>query len=251
MPFSDHEKTDFGFHKIYKVEKNKLIYTIFHSVSKKYDIMNDIASFGLHRIWKYLTVKVSNICYGEHVLDIAGGTGDLTIQLAKKVGKSGKVILADINDAMLHIGRKKIRNLGIINNVSYLLTNAEELPFIDNYFDCIHISFGLRNITDKNIALKSMYRVLKPGGRLIILEFSKPYSLLLSKCYDIYSFYFLPYIGKLITNDFDSYRYLVESIRMHPDQKQLKNIIESNGFQEVSYTNISGGIVAIHKAYKF
>ncbi|MFP3019704.1 MAG: bifunctional demethylmenaquinone methyltransferase/2-methoxy-6-polyprenyl-1,4-benzoquinol methylase UbiE [Arsenophonus sp.] len=243
--------TDFGFRKVLKNEKANMVNAVFHSVAEKYDLMNDLISLGIHRIWKYFTIKRSGALPGQYILDLAGGTGDLTAKFSKIVGEKGKVILADINNSMLKIGREKLRNRGIIGNVNYVQTNAEELPFSDNYFDCISISFGLRNVTDKDKALKSMFRVLKPNGCLLILEFSKPISPLLSKIYNSYSFYILPHIGKMIVNDFDSYLYLVESIRMHPDQEILKSMMELVGFEEVSYINMTGGIVAMHRGYKF
>ncbi|MGP1947553.1 MAG: bifunctional demethylmenaquinone methyltransferase/2-methoxy-6-polyprenyl-1,4-benzoquinol methylase UbiE [Arsenophonus sp. NC-PG7-MAG3] len=245
------ETTDFGFRKVNKDEKGDLVAAVFHSVAPKYDLMNDLISFGIHRIWKRFTIEASGARRGQFILDLACGTGDLTVKFAKIVGEKGEVVLVDINDSMLKMGRKKLRDQGIIGNVNYVQANAEKLPFPDNYFDCISISFGLRNVTDKDEALKSMFRVLKPGGRLLVLEFSKPIFPALIKVYDAYSFNILPRVAQMIVNDADSYRYLVESIRMHPNQDALKKMMRLVGFEQVSYINISGGIVALHKGFKF
>ncbi|PHM73351.1 bifunctional demethylmenaquinone methyltransferase/2-methoxy-6-polyprenyl-1,4-benzoquinol methylase UbiE [Xenorhabdus kozodoii] len=245
------ETTDFGFRTVAKEEKKEMVAEVFHSVAAKYDLMNDLMSFGIHRIWKRFTIEASGVRRGHKVLDLAGGTGDLTAKFSRIVGENGQVILADINDSMLKVGREKLRDIGIIGNVSYVQANAEELPFPDNYFDCITISFGLRNVTDKEKALRSMYRVLKPGGRLLVLEFSKPVLAPLSKIYDAYSFHVLPRVGQLVVKDAESYRYLTESIRMHPDQETLKSMMEEAGFDQVYYTNMTGGIVALHKGFKF
>lgn len=228
-----------------------MVAKVFHSVASKYDLMNDLMSFGIHRVWKRYTIEASGVRRNQRVLDLAGGTGDLTAKFSRLVGENGEVVLADINDSMLKMGREKLRDHGIVGNVSYVQANAEELPFPDDYFDCITISFGLRNVTDKAKALRSMFRVLKPGGRLLVLEFSKPVLDPLSKIYDAYSFHILPRIGQVIVNDADSYRYLTESIRMHPDQETLKGMMEEAGFDQVSYTNMTGGIVALHKGFKF
>ena len=207
-------------------------------------------SFGIHRIWKKITIEYSSVRKGQKVLDLAGGTGDLTAKFSQIVGDDGLVVLADINESMLKVGRDKLRDKGLFNNIEYVQANAEELPFADNYFDCITISFGLRNVTDKQKALQSMWRVLKPGGRLL-LEFSKPQYQILNKAYDLYSFTMLPLMGKIVANDADSYRYLAESIRMHPDQKTLKKMMEDAGFVDVKYHNMTGGIVALHTGFKF
>ena len=245
------ETTDFGFQTVDKDEKQTMVAKVFHSVASKYDLMNDLMSFGIHRVWKRYTIEASGVRRNQRVLDLAGGTGDLTAKFSRLVGENGEVVLADINDSMLKMGREKLRDHGIVGNVSYVQANAEELPFPDDYFDCITISFGLRNVTDKAKALRSMFRVLKPGGRLLVLEFSKPVLDPLSKIYDAYSFHILPKIGQVIVNDAESYRYLTESIRMHPDQETLKGMMEEAGFDQVSYTNMTGGIVALHKGFKF
>ncbi|MTC22449.1 MULTISPECIES: bifunctional demethylmenaquinone methyltransferase/2-methoxy-6-polyprenyl-1,4-benzoquinol methylase UbiE [unclassified Providencia] len=245
------ETIDFGFRTVEKEEKAGLVANVFHSVASKYDLMNDLMSFGIHRIWKRFTIEASGVRRNQRVLDLAGGTGDLTAKFSRFVGEKGEVVLADINDSMLKMGREKLRDLGIVGNVNYVQANAEELPFPDNYFDCITISFGLRNVTDKDKALRSMFRVLKPGGRLLVLEFSKPILEPLNKAYDAYSFHILPRIGQVIVNDPESYRYLAESIRMHPNQETLKGMMENAGFEQVSYDNMTGGIVALHKGFKF
>ncbi|MFO6299775.1 bifunctional demethylmenaquinone methyltransferase/2-methoxy-6-polyprenyl-1,4-benzoquinol methylase UbiE [Rahnella selenatireducens] len=245
------ETTHFGFRTVAKDEKQEMVAEVFHSVAAKYDLMNDLMSFGIHRIWKRFTIDCSGVRQGQRVLDLAGGTGDLTAKFSRLVGEKGEVVLADINDSMLKMGREKLRNLGIVGNVNYVQANAEALPFPDNYFDCITISFGLRNVTEKEKALRSMFRVLKPGGRLLVLEFSKPLLKPLSKAYDTYSFHILPRIGELVAQDAESYRYLAESIRMHPDQETLKGMMADAGFENVTYHNLTGGIVALHRGFKF
>ncbi|AGQ29083.1 Ubiquinone/menaquinone biosynthesis methyltransferase ubiE [Serratia liquefaciens] len=245
------ETTDFGFRTVARDEKQAMVADVFHSVAAKYDVMNDLMSFGIHRIWKRFTIDCSGVRRGQRVLDLAGGTGDLAAKFSRMVGEQGQVVLADINDSMLKMGREKLRDRGIVGNVSYVQANAEALPFPDNYFDCITISFGLRNVTDKDKALRSMFRVLKPGGRLLVLEFSKPLLAPLSKAYDAYSFHVLPKIGELVVKDPESYRYLAESIRMHPDQETLKGMMGAAGFDNVTYFNLTGGIVALHRGFKF
>ena len=244
------EETHFGYKKVKKAEKQAKVADVFTSVAKKYDIMNDLMSFGIHRLWKRYTISLSGVRAGQQVLDIAGGTGDLAKAFSKEVGRNGKVVLSDINAAMLDVGRERLINSGC-NNVEFVLANAETLaPFEDESFDLLTISFGLRNVTDKEAALRSMYRVLKPGGRLLILEFSKPIFEPLSKAYDIYSFTALPLMGKIVANDSESYQYLAESIRMHPDQQTLKNMMEDAGFVNCDYHNLTAGIVAVHRGFK-
>ncbi|UDG81794.1 Ubiquinone/menaquinone biosynthesis C-methyltransferase UbiE [Candidatus Profftia lariciata] len=245
------EMTHFGFKTIATVEKTAKISDLFSNISKKYDLMNDLMSFGIHRLWKRFTIDCSGVYRGQKILDLAGGTGDLSAKFSSLVGEKGEVILTDINHSMLKIGREKLRNLGLVGNVYYVQADAEELPFPDNYFNCIVISFGLRNITNQYQALNSMYRVLKPGGRLLILEFSRPLFKPIKIVYDIYSLYILPHIGSLVAHDYESYRYLAESIRLHPDQETLKYIIEDSGFKNTTYFNLTGGIVALHRGYKF
>ncbi len=251
MKDSQQDTTHFGFKTVAKEDKAELVAEVFHSVAQKYDVMNDVMSLGVHRIWKHFTINCSGVRKGQKVLDLGGGTGDLTAKFSDIVGETGEVVLADINNSMLKVGRAKLRDSGIVGNVSYVQANAEELPFPDDHFDCITISFCLRNVTDKQKALESMFRVLKPGGRLLILEFSKPIFEPLSKIYDAYSFHLLPKMGEIIANDSESYRYLAESIRMHPAQETLKSMMEMAGFEFTQYYNLTGGIVALHRGYKF
>ncbi len=242
--------THFGYENVRVEEKAKRVAGVFHSVAAKYDVMNDLMSAGVHRIWKRFTIELSSVRKGDSVLDIAGGTGDLTRQFSSLVGPEGRVVLADINDSMLNVGRDKLTDLGVAGNVEYVQADAQYLPFPDNTFDCITIAFGLRNVTDKALALRSMLRVLKPGGRLLVLEFSKPTNPIVEKLYDRYSFSLLPFMGKLVANDADSYRYLAESIRMHPDQDTLKQMMIDAGFEQCRYYNMTGGVVAVHKGSK-
>lgn len=244
------QTTHFGYQTVNAEEKEGKVAEVFHSVAAKYDIMNDLMSMGIHRLWKRFTMEFTGARRGNHILDIAGGTGDLTMKFSDLVGPEGKVVLADINDSMLKVGRDRLIDRGYSGNIEYVQANAEALPFEDNSFDVVTMAFGLRNVTDKDQALREFNRVLKPGGRLLVLEFSKTKSPLLSKIYDTYSFTALPFMGKLITNDADSYRYLAESIRMHPDQETLKGMFEDAGFANVSYHNMTGGIVALHKGIK-
>lgn len=248
----DKSTIDFGYETIPATEKQGRVGAVFTSVAQKYDLMNDVMSLGVHHLWKRFTLELCGLRPGHKVLDLAGGTGDLALKQAQMVGESGQVILADINAAMLQQGRDRTIDKGFINRVEAVQCNAEILPFADNQFDCITIAFGLRNVTDKARALASMQRVLKPGGRLCVLEFSKPVYTPLEKVYDFYSFNLLPRMGELIAGDRDSYQYLAESIRMHPDQSTLKQLIlEQGGFDEVDIHNLSGGIVALHRAFKY
>ncbi|AZZ99854.1 bifunctional demethylmenaquinone methyltransferase/2-methoxy-6-polyprenyl-1,4-benzoquinol methylase UbiE [Pseudoalteromonas sp. R3] len=251
MKEANRDTTHFGYKTVATQEKASMVADVFHSVAAKYDVMNDLMSFGIHRLWKRQTIACSGVRQGHRVLDLAGGTGDLTAKFSELVGESGQVILGDINDSMLRVGRDKLRDLGRVGNIEYVQMNAEALPFPDNSLDVITIAFGLRNVTDKDKALRSMYRVLKPGGRLLVLEFSKTDNEALSKLYDFYSFNILPTMGKLVANDSESYRYLAESIRMHPDQETLKSMMEEAGFEQASYQNLTGGIVALHRGFKF
>lgn len=244
-------KTHFGFTEVDWNDKSRRVADVFRSVAPKYDLMNDLMSFGLHRLWKRFTISQSGVRTGQKVLDIAGGTGDLTKEFAKKVGAEGSVVLADINESMLQQGRERLTDLGIVGNIKYVQADAENLPFPDNYFDCITIAFGLRNVTDKMAAMRSMYRVLKPGGKLLILEFSKPVLPLLQTFYDKYSFHVIPKLGAWICGDADSYQYLVESIRMHPDQESLKLMLQECEFEDVEFHNLTGGVVALHKGFKY
>lgn len=248
---SNENKTHFGYAEVDVSKKAERVANVFHSVAEKYDVMNDLMSLGIHRLWKKFAIDLLSVHKGHVVLDIAGGTGDLTAKISEKIGKTGKVILSDINSSMLAMGRDRMINQGLFGNIEFAQINAEILPFEDNTFDRLIIGFGLRNVTDKDAALRSMFRVLKPGGRALILEFSKPTLPGLKPIYDAYSFKILPWLGKKILNDEDSYRYLAESIRMHPDQKTLKNMMETAGFENCDYHNLSGGIVAVHRGFKF
>ncbi|MFT3741981.1 MAG: bifunctional demethylmenaquinone methyltransferase/2-methoxy-6-polyprenyl-1,4-benzoquinol methylase UbiE [Gammaproteobacteria bacterium] len=242
--------TDFGFQQVSLSEKTEKVTAVFHSVAEKYDLMNDLMSLGVHRLWKRYVVGLAQVRTGQMILDLAGGTGDLTKRMAPNVGPTGKVILCDINAAMLERGRDRLIDAGIVNAVDYVQANAEALPFPDNYFDTITIAFGLRNVTRKQQALEEMCRVLKPGGKLLILEFSHLKNPLFSAAYDAYSFNILPQIGQWVAGDADSYRYLAESIRRHPNQETLKQFMEAAGFFQCDYQNLSGGIVALHRGYK-
>jgi len=245
------DKTHFGFQEVNSNDKQGLVGNVFRSVAGNYDVMNDAMSLGVHRAWKWFAVAQSGVRLGNKVLDLAAGSGDLSIKFANKVGDQGKVIVTDINEAMLEQGRLRLTDAGIVSNVDYCLVNAEQLPFQDNYFDCISISFGLRNVTNKEKALASMQRCLKPGGRAIILEFSQPTNEAFRKFYDAYSFNIIPKLGELIANDRDSYQYLVESIRQHPPQEELKQMMLDAGFDKVRYHNMTGGVVALHVGYKY
>lgn len=244
----DNHTTHFGFKTVAESEKAAKVAEVFHSVARRYDLMNDLMSGGMHRLWKRFTVSQAGLRPGQKVLDIAGGTGDMTRLFLKEVGTKGQVVLTDINYSMLNEGRNRLLNEGTLTPVAQC--DAEKLPFPDNYFDCVCVSFGLRNMTHKDIALSEMYRVLKPGGRLLVLEFSKIWKPL-APVYDTYSFKVLPKMGELITQDAESYRYLAESIRMHPGQEELKGMMETAGFERVRYHNLTAGVVALHMGYKF
>lgn len=240
--------THFGFQTVAEQEKAKKVGEVFHSVARKYDLMNDAMSAGMHRLWKRYTVETSGVRSGNRVLDVAGGSGDLSRLFAKKVGPGGQVLLTDINASMLGVGRDRLMDDGLA--VPALQCDAEKLPFPSDYFDCVSVAFGLRNMTHKEQALKEMQRVLKPGGRLLVLEFSQVWQPL-KPVYDAYSFKLLPLMGKLLANDADSYRYLAESIRMHPDQETLKQMMLDAGFGKADYHNLTGGVVTLHKGWKF
>ena len=242
--------THFGYKTVNVEEKADKVAEVFHSVAAKYDLMNDLMSGGVHRLWKRVTIEMSGVRRGNKVLDIAGGTGDLTAKFSRIVGPEGTVVLADINDSMLKVGRDRLMDRGVVNNVTFSQADAQYLPFPDNTFDVITIAFGLRNVTDKDLALRSMLRVLKPGGCLLVLEFSKPGNPLLSKVYDTYSFSILPKLGKLFADDGDSYQYLAESIRMHPDQQTLQTMMDDAGFANTDFHNMTGGVVALHRGVK-
>jgi demethylmenaquinone methyltransferase/2-methoxy-6-polyprenyl-1,4-benzoquinol methylase len=241
--------THFGYKDVAVEEKTGMVHDVFESVASKYDLMNDLMSLGIHRLWKRHFIAISGILPGQRVLDLAGGTGDIAALMSKQVGAHGSVVLSDINDAMLAVGRRRMEDRGIVANIEYSLANAEKLPFAEAEFDAVTIAFGLRNVTDQAAALAEMHRVLKPGGRAMILEFSKVEFEGLRKIYDGYSFGILPRLGKIIADDEDSYRYLAESIRKHPDQDTLAGMMEEAGFSNVSYQNMTGGIVAIHSGY--
>lgn len=248
-PQQPDDSTHFGFQSVSKDEKAGLVRDVFDSVATRYDLMNDLMSGGLHRLWKRFTINQAALHSGDVVLDLAGGTGDLAREFSRKVGAKGHVVLADINAAMLRQGRARLIDAGVSGNLSIVQVDAENLPFAESTFDCIGIAFGLRNVTDKDSALRSMLRTLKPGGKAMILEFSEP-SKAIKPAYDLYSFKVLPVLGKLIAGDADSYQYLAESIRMHPDQETLKSMMESAGFERCRYHNLAAGIVALHIGYR-
>lgn len=247
MEHRQQNTTHFGFKQVPEAEKQAKVGEVFHSVAQKYDVMNDVMSAGMHRLWKQFALDTSGVKAGDKVLDIAGGSGDLSKLFAKKVGPTGEVILTDINASMLGVGRDRLIDAGL--SVPATQCNAEQLPFADNTFDCVIVAFGLRNMTHKEVALKEMQRVLKVGGRLLVLEFSKVWQPL-EQLYDVYSFKLLPLMGKLIAKDAESYQYLAESIRMHPDQETLKQLMLDAGFNRVDYYNLSAGVVVLHKGYK-
>ena len=239
--------THFGFKTVAEEEKAQRVAGVFSSVAQKYDVMNDLMSAGLHRAWKRFAIELSGVREGQRVLDVAGGTADLSRAFIKRTGPTGEVWLTDINNAMLTVGRDRLLDRGIMTPIAQC--DAEKLPFASDYFDCVSVAFGLRNMTHKDLALAEMFRVLRPGGRLIVLEFSKVWQPL-EKAYDVYSFKILPWLGEKVAKDADSYRYLAESIRMHPDQVTLKGMIEQLGFSRVEYFNMTAGVVALHRGYK-
>jgi demethylmenaquinone methyltransferase/2-methoxy-6-polyprenyl-1,4-benzoquinol methylase len=249
MANSDPE-VDFGFEKVARGDKAARVRSVFASVAGKYDVMNDLMSLGAHRLWKHFTLSLTGLRPGQRALDVAGGTGDLAAGMLRQVGKTGRVVLSDVNPSMLEIGRDRLLDKGWVGNVECIVADAERLPFEDNAFDCITIGFGLRNVTDKAAALESMYRVLKPGGQLLVLEFSTPAAPGLKPIYDAYSFKVLPLLGRLVAQDAASYRYLAESIRMHPNQETLLEMLRTAGFAHTRYHNLTGGIVAVHRGYK-
>jgi len=248
---NDTDRTaDFGFEKVAWNEKAGRVREVFASVAGKYDVMNDLMSFGVHRLWKQFALSLTGLRPGQQALDVAGGTGDLALGMLRQVGKTGRVVLSDINSSMLERGRDRLLDAGLVGNVECLVADAERLPFDDNAFDCVMIGFGLRNVTDKAAALRSMHRVLKPGGQLLVLEFSTPVAPGLKPFYDAYSFKVLPLLGRFVAKDAASYRYLAESIRMHPNQETLLDMLRTAGFDQARYHNLSGGIVALHRGYK-
>ncbi|HSQ68692.1 MAG TPA: bifunctional demethylmenaquinone methyltransferase/2-methoxy-6-polyprenyl-1,4-benzoquinol methylase UbiE [Steroidobacteraceae bacterium] len=245
------DTVDFGYEQVAAPEKAKRVRAVFDSVAGKYDLMNDLMSAGIHRLWKRFALAQTGLRPGQSALDVAGGTGDLAAGMARQVGGTGLVILSDINSAMLAVGRDRLLDQGLLDNVRCAIADAERLPFADASFDCVTIGFGLRNVTDKAAALASMRRVLKPGGRLLVLEFSKPSIPVLRSAYDVYSFSILPWLGRRVAGDSDSYRYLAESIRRFPDQQALLGMMRDAGLEDCRYHNLSGGIVALHKGYRY
>jgi demethylmenaquinone methyltransferase/2-methoxy-6-polyprenyl-1,4-benzoquinol methylase len=243
------DTTHFGYQTVETGDKARLVRDVFDSVATRYDIMNDLMSAGLHRLWKRFTIDQAALRPGQVVLDLAGGTGDLAREMCRRVGNDGQVVLADINAAMLRQGRSRLVDAGVAGNLSIAQVDAQDLPFADQTFDCITMAFGLRNVTDKDAALASMYRTLKTGGKAMILEFSEP-NKMIKPAYDLYSFKVLPTLGKLVAKDSDSYQYLAESIRMHPDQETLKEMMENAGFERCVYHNLAAGIVALHIGYR-
>lgn len=246
---SEEPSVDFGFERVARSEKAARVRAVFTQVAGKYDLMNDLMSAGLHRLWKRFTLALTGLRPGQRALDVAGGTGDLALGLARQVGRQGLVVLADINEEMLVRGRDRLIDAGL-TQCACVRADAERLPFATHSFDCVTIGFGLRNVTDKAAALASMHRVLKPGGQLLVLEFSRPVAPGLKPLYDLYSFNVLPLLGSIVVGDAASYRYLAESIRMHPDQETLLALLRETGFAEARYHNLSGGIVAVHRGYK-
>lgn len=248
---TDPRSTDFGYERVPWREKARRVRGVFDSVARNYDLMNDLMSGGAHRLWKHFTLSLTGLRPGQRALDVAGGTGDLAAGLARQVGDRGLVVLSDINSAMLHRGRDRLTDRGVLGNVYYIQANAQRLPFADDSFDCVTIGFGLRNVTDKPAALAAMHRVLKPGGQLLVLEFSRPVAPGLAPLYDAYSLRVLPILGRIVARDEASYRYLAESIRMHPGQDALLEMMQAAGLEGCRYHNLSGGIVAVHRGYKY
>jgi demethylmenaquinone methyltransferase/2-methoxy-6-polyprenyl-1,4-benzoquinol methylase len=248
---TDDRSTDFGFQRVSRADKARRVRGVFDSVAGNYDLMNDLMSAGTHRLWKRFTLSLANLRPGQRALDVAGGSGDLAAGLARQVGERGLVVLTDINAAMLQRGRARLIDAGLAGNVACVQANAERLPFPDAVFDCVTIGFGLRNVTDKAAALAAMRRTLKPGGQLLVLEFSRPSVAGLQPLYDAYSFRILPLLGRLVAGDAASYRYLAESIRMHPDQETLLKMMQAAGLEGCRYHNLAGGIVAVHRGYKY
>jgi demethylmenaquinone methyltransferase/2-methoxy-6-polyprenyl-1,4-benzoquinol methylase len=244
-------ETDFGYERVPWTEKKSRVGGVFDSVAPRYDLMNDVMSFGLHRLWKRFAIERTGLRAGDHALDVAAGSGDLSKAMARRVGSKGCVIVSDINASMLAVGRDRLIDAGIVGNVEYAIADAETLPMCDRSFDCVTIGFGLRNVTDKEAALQEFYRVLRPGGRLVILEFSKPRLATVEPLYDAYSFQVLPRLGELFAGDSQSYRYLAESIRRHPDQDTLLGMCEAVGFERCEYFNLTMGVVAVHVGFRF
>ena len=243
-------KTHFGYQEVDEADKAGRVGQVFESVANRYDLMNDLMSLGIHRLWKRFTVFTAGLRPGDRVLDLAGGTGDLAALMAPRVGAQGRVVLSDINAPMLEVGRRRLVDRGIVGNVDYVLADAERLPFADDHFDCVTMAFGLRNVTRKERALEAIHRVLRPGGKVLVLEFSQVRGPLLRRLYDGYSFSVLPRLGRLVAQADQSYRYLAESIRMHPDQEGLKTMMEAAGFGRCDYHNLSAGVVAVHRGFK-
>jgi demethylmenaquinone methyltransferase / 2-methoxy-6-polyprenyl-1,4-benzoquinol methylase len=247
---TDDKTTHFGYQEVPVGEKQDRVRAVFDSVATRYDLMNDLMSMGIHRLWKRRAVEMAGVRRGQRVLDLAAGTGDLAEKFSKIVGPDGEVVMSDINEAMLNEGRSRLVDAGVVGNLEYAIANAEALPFASDSFDCVTIGFGLRNVTHKQFALDEMFRVLRPGGRALVLEFSHPTIAPLARAYDLYSFSVLPVMGKFVAGDSDSYRYLAESIRMHPDQETLLSMMEQAGLERCSFVNLTGGVVAIHRGYK-
>jgi demethylmenaquinone methyltransferase/2-methoxy-6-polyprenyl-1,4-benzoquinol methylase len=244
------QTTDFGFEKVPLQDKSRRVSSVFTSVAENYDLMNDLMSFGVHRLWKRFAVELAGVREGQRVLDLAAGTGDLARQFVRRVGDTGSVTLADLNADMLEVGRRRLIDSGVLKAVAYVQTDAESLPFSDDRFDLVSMAFGLRNVTDKGRALAAMLRVLRPGGQVLILEFSTLRVPVLDPLYRAYILNLLPRLGRIVAGDSDSYRYLAESIRLHPSQEQLLEIMKTAGFERCGYHNLSGGIAAVHRGYK-